>query len=140
MAEAILRHVGGDRFEAFSAGSHPAGFVHDLALDALAALQIPVGEPVSKGWNEFADKPTEVVITVCDAAAAEPCPVFPSATIRAHWSMPDPVFHPGSDQERLAFAVAVAQRLQAKIEGLVALDWSAPAKEIEQRLQFLGEI
>lgn len=140
MAEAILRQIGGDRFEALSAGSKPAGFIHPLALDALAALQVPVGDPVSKSWDEFADKPIDVVVTVCDAAAAEACPVFPGAALRAHWSLPDPVYHPGTDEERLAFAIAVAQRLRAKIEGLVALDWSAQPKELQRRLQFLGEI
>jgi protein-tyrosine-phosphatase len=140
MAEAILRQIGGDRFEALSAGSRPAGFIHPLALGALAALQVPVGDPVSKSWVEFADKPVEVVVTVCDATAAEVCPVFPGAALRAHWSLPDPVFHPGTDEERAAFAIAVAQRLRAKIEGLVALNWSAPPKELQRRLQFLGEI
>ncbi len=140
MAEAILRHIGGDRFEALSAGSKPAGFVHGLATDALAALDIPFGEPVSKSWHDFVDKPMDVVISLCDAAAAEPCPAFPGAAIRAHWSLPDPVYHPGSDQERAAFAIAVAIRLRSKIEGLATLDWSAPATDIEQRLRFLGEI
>ena len=140
MAEAILRQIGGERFEAFSAGSKPAGFIHPLALDALAALQVPVGDSVSKSWDEFADQKLDVVLTVCDAAAAEPCPVMPNAGLRAHWSLPDPAYHPGSDAERLAFAVAIAQRLQTKIEGLVALDWSAPPAELERRLNFLGEI
>ncbi len=140
MAEAILRQVGGERFEVFSAGSKPAGFIHPLTLDALAALQVPYGNPISKGWNEFADTLFDAIITVCDAAAAEPCPVMPNAALRAHWSLPDPVYHPGSDAERLAFAIAIGQRLQAKIEGLVALDWSLPPAELERRLNFLGEI
>jgi protein-tyrosine-phosphatase len=140
MAEAILRQIGGDRFEALSAGSKPAGFIHPLAVEALAALQFSIDEPVSKSWDEFADKPVDVVVTVCDAAAAEACPVFPGAALRAHWSLPDPVYHPGTDKERLAFAIAVAKRLRAKIDGLVALDWSSPLKELQRRLQFLGEI
>jgi len=140
MGEAILRHLGGDRFEVFSAGSHPAGFVHPLAIDALAKLGVPITDGGSKSWNEFAETSMDVVITVCDAAAGEPCPVWVGAPLTAHWSLPDPVFQLGTDEERLAFTLRVAERLRAKIQGLVDLDWSSKPEQLRRRLEFLGEI
>jgi len=140
MAEAILRHMGGKRFEALSAGSHPAGFVHPLAIDALRRLNVPLADQTSKSWDSFVGRPVDAVITVCDAAAAQACPVFPGSPISVHWSLPDPVYHPGTDEERLAFALSVAERLRTKIAGLVQLDWSAGRPELKRRLEFLGEI
>ncbi len=140
MAEAILRHLGGDRFEALSAGSYPAGFVHPLALEAMRRMNIPVTDPASKSWNEFATTRLDVVITVCDSAAAETCPIWPGAPIMAHWSLPDPAFHSGAEEERIEFTMRVARRLYAKIEGLVNLDWRVSKTEIEERLRYLGEI
>lgn len=140
MAEAILRHVGGDRFEALSAGSHPAGFIHALAEIAMERMGISLDGQTSKSWDEFVGTPIDAAITLCDAAAAIPCPNFPGAPVRAHWSTPDPSQQPGTDEQRAAYALLIAQRLRTKIEGLVALDWESPRIEIEQRLRFLGEI
>lgn len=140
MAEAILRHLGGNRFEALSAGSHPAGFVHPLAIEALRRLNIPLGEPRSKSWDEFSHTDLDLVITVCDHAAAESCPQWPGRPIRVHWSLPDPAFQPGTADERLEFALRVARRLRGKIDRLVQFDWSAPSEQIEAHLAFLAEI
>ncbi len=140
MAEALLRHLGGDRFAAHSAGSHPAGFVHPLAVEAMRKLNVPFEQSTSKSWDEFAHVPMDVVITVCDAAARETCPNWPGDPIKAHWSLPDPVYHLGTDEERLAFAVLVAERVRTKIQAMVDLDWSADRAELQRRLAFLGEI
>lgn len=140
MAEATLRHLAGDRFEALSAGSHPAGFVHPLALAALDHLGIPVHNARSKSWNEFADRSVDVVITLCDDAAREACPAWPGDPIKVHWSMPDPVCHFGSEDERFEFALRVAERLRAKIEGLVQLDWSSDQAKLIEGLERLGRI
>jgi arsenate reductase len=140
MAEAMLTHWGGERSTACSAGSHPAGFVHPLAIAALGRLNVPLHDARSKSWNEFAESRLDAVITLCDAAASESCPVWPGAPISAHWSLPDPAFHPGSVPERVEFAVLVAQRLAAKVRGLVEIDWSKPREHVEERLRFLGEI
>jgi len=140
MAEAMLRQLGGDRFEALSAGSHPAGFIHPLAIDAMSRLNIPLASQTSKSWNEFFDTRLDVVVTLCDAAASEACPVWPGSPMTAHWSLPDPAFHPGTDDERLEFMLLIAERLRAKIAGLAALDWSSDRAELKQRLGFLGEI
>lgn len=140
MAEAMLHHLGGDRFEAHSAGSRPAGFVHPLAIESLHALGIPILFAESKSWDRYEGERFDAVITLCDSAATENCPVFPGSPLTAHWGLPDPVFHAGSDEERRVYALSVARRLQAKIEGLIALDWSAPQKVLKPQLDRLGEI
>jgi protein-tyrosine-phosphatase len=140
MAEAMLRHLGGGRFEAHSAGSKPAGFIHPLAVHALTVMRVPLGELESKSWNEFADKPIDIAITLCDSAAQEPCPNFSGTKFKVHWSIPDPAFHLGKVAECADFALLVAQRIRAKIEGLISIDWNAPSDEINKRLRFLGDI
>ncbi len=140
MAEALLRHLGGDRWEALSAGSHPAGFIHDLAIEAMTKLHVPLVDQRSKSWDEFANAELDVVLTLCDAAAGQTCPTWPEAALTAHWSLTDPAMHPGSADQRIALAVSVAKRLKTKIEGLVALDWSADRAAITERLKFLGDI
>jgi len=140
MAEALLRSLGGDRFEALSAGSHPAGFIHGLAIEAMARMNIDLDGHESKSWDTYAETPLDLVITVCDNAAGETCPTWPGSPLTAHWSLPDPAYHPGTDMDRIRFASRVAERLRMKIEGLIELDWSAPRPVIEERLRFLGEI
>lgn len=100
-----------------SAGSRPAGFVHPLALQVLRELNIPVDSLSSKHWSEVMDRQIDVCITLCDNASAE-CPTWPDSTALAHWSMPDPVFLQGTDEQRLAFCRTVAERLRG---GLAAL-------------------
>lgn len=129
MAEALLRHVGGDRFEAVSAGSHPAGYVHPLARTAMERLGVSVEGQDSKSWDVFADTAVDLVITLCDAAAAEPCPVWPGAPMTVHWPHPDPVALPGTDADRAVFADEVAARLKSKLERLVALDFAATPRD-----------
>jgi len=140
MAEAVLRHLGGECFEALSAGSHPAGFIHPLAIAAMSRLNIPLANQTSKSWSEFAETRLDAVVTLCDAAAAEACPVWPGGPVIAHWSLPDPAYHLGTEDERLEFALKIAERLRTKIAGLAALDWSSDRAELKQRLEFLGEI
>lgn len=140
MAEALLRHLAGDRFTALSAGSHPAGFVHVLAVDALRHLHIRLGTLESKSWDVFRDTHVDAVITLCDSAATVECPVWPGSPIVAHWSLSDPTLHPGAADERVNFAIAVATRLRHKVQAMIDLDWTLPRDQLEQRLQILGEI
>ena len=140
MAEAMLRHLGDDRFVAQSAGSKPAGFIHPLAVHALSTMHIPLSGLESKSWDDFANKHVDVAITLCDSAAAEACPNFPGTLYRVHWSLPDPAYHLGDHTQRADFAVLVAQRIRAKVEGLLAIDWSSSHIEIQKRLTFLGDI
>ncbi|MEO1001228.1 MAG: helix-turn-helix domain-containing protein, partial [Pseudomonadota bacterium] len=108
MAEAILEEAGEGRFRAFSAGSHPRGAPHPMALDLLALKGHDTGFARSKSWDEFAvpDAPEmDFVFTVCDRAAAETCPVWPGQPISANWGVPDPAAADGNEAERrVAFA------------------------------------
>ena len=140
MAEALLRHCGGDRFEAHSAGSHPAGYVHPLSIKALARMGIGIEGQTSKSWDAFATNSMDVVITVCDNAAKEICPVWPGQPLTAHWPLTDPAMRVGTDQELLAFTISIAERLRVKIEAIVRLDWTATPETLSERLNFLGEI
>jgi arsenate reductase len=108
LAEAILNRIGAPRFHAYSAGSHPKGEVNPHALDLLKRLDYDVSQFRSKPWDEFAaaDAPKlDFVITVCDSAAGEVCPIWPGQPVTAHWGMPDPAATEGSPSEiALAFA------------------------------------
>ncbi len=108
IAEAIMNRVGAERFQAYSAGSHPKGQVHPQALALLQRLDHPTEDLHSKPWDEFAtpDAPKlDFVITVCDSAAGEVCPLWPGQPMTAHWGMPDPAAVQGTDAEiALAFA------------------------------------
>jgi len=122
LAEAILRHLDSDNFLALSAGSHPAGYVHPLAIAAADALNMPIENQHSKSWIEYKDQPIDIVITVCDAAEAEVCPLWAGPSVVAHWPIADPVGFPGTQEERIAKAVTAGENIKAKLEQLVALD------------------
>ena len=141
MAEAILTHLGPDRFVAHSAGSSPAGFVHPLVEDALTLLGIPLHERArSKSWNEFENQRLDLVITVCDFAA-DLCPAWTRRSLVAHWPLPDPSFLPGTDEQRLEAAVRVAERLRLKIERLIALDFDhADEASLASQLEMIGQL
>ena len=141
MAEAILRHVDPVRFEALSAGSQSAGFVHPLVLAVLEEMHVPVIDQYSKSWNRFLHQRIDLLITVCDDAAEEVCPLWPDRPPTVHWPLPDPSFHPGSEDERLAMARRVAERLLLKIQRLAALDWqNHDAQDLRRELEAIGEL
>lgn len=123
MAESYLNHAGRGQFRAFSAGSFPKGAVHPLSLDTLREANIAVGEARSKSRDEFAEPGApemHLVITVCDNAAGEVCPIWPGAPAKAHWSFPDPAAAEGSDaQKREAFRRIFAD-IRKSIDALIA--------------------
>ena len=144
MAEAILNRAGNGLFRAFSAGSHPKGYVEPMALDLLRKAHLPTEQARSKGWEEFARpgvEPLDFVFTVCDTAAAEVCPVWPGQPMSAHWGVPDPATATGNEAERaLAFAEAF-RMLDARINIFVSL----PIKSIDRlslqhRLDEIGRV
>lgn len=124
MAEVILNELGGDRFLAYSAGSHPTGAVNPHAIAKLSGCGHDTTGLRSKSWDEFdkADAPSfDYVITVCDNAAKQACPVCIGSPKRAHWGIPDPAAVSGSDGEiRQAFNDAY-HRLTKQISGLLNL-------------------
>ena len=139
MAEALLHHLGRGRFRAFSAGSHPTGRVHPIALATLERNHLPTEEARSKGWDEFATPdapPLHFVFTVCDRAAQEMCPTWPGQPMTAHWGIADPAAVEGTDQEKeRAFNLAFRE-LAARIGiftslRIEALDQLALQREID---------
>jgi arsenate reductase len=118
MAEALLRHLAGDRYEALSAGAHPAGWVHPLALEALRELEIDAKSQYSKHILEFLPPegaPPDLVVSVCDSAARE-CPTFPGKVDRLHWPFFDPIYARGSEAERLAVFRRIRDQIRERIE------------------------
>jgi arsenate reductase len=124
LAEALIRHWGRGRFVGFSAGSHPKGQVHPMALEILAENHLPTAGMRSKSWTEFATPtapPLDFVFTVCDDAANEVCPVWPGQPMTAHWGIPDPAAVTGSDEDtRRAFRQAF-RALDARIKLFTSL-------------------
>jgi arsenate reductase len=103
LAEALVDHWGKGRFKGYSAGSFPKGAVHPLAIEALEKLDLPTDGLGSKSWNDFARPGAPVmdfVVTVCDQAAGELCPVRPGNPVTAHWGVPDPAAMRGTETEQ----------------------------------------
>ena len=124
MAEALLNFWGRGRFQAFSAGSHPRGSVHPLALDALRRNRLAVDDLRSKSWDEFVTPdapPLDFVFTVCDNAAAEVCPIWPGQPLTVHWGILDPAAVEGSDDEKLRAFNRAYRELDARIKIFTSL-------------------
>ena len=142
MAEAIINTLGAGRFVAHSAGSQPAGRVHPLALEKLSAIGYPTAQLRSKSWDEFAatDAPQmDFIITVCDNAAGETCPLWPGQPISAHWGFPDPAAVQGSAAEQRAAFEQVFQRITQRVRLLLDLPLaSLDALAIRRELQNIG--
>ena len=142
MAEALLNTMGAGRFTAYSAGSHPTGRVNPYATEQVRSLGCPVESLRSKSWDEFArpDAPVmDFIVTVCDNAAGEVCPVWPGKPVTAHWGFPDPAAVTGTEEEkRAAFA-----RTMHQIRNRVQLFMSLPLETldrmaVESRMRALG--
>ena len=124
MAEALLGVLGNGRFVAYSAGSHPAGTVQPLAAELATQLGYPADQLRSKSWDEYAvpGAPTmDFIITVCDNAAEEMCPIWPGQPIAAHWDVADPAAVIGSEDVRRAAFCAAFAILRRRVELLIAL-------------------
>lgn len=124
MAECLLRRLGHGRFACFSAGSRPTGNIHPRAISLLRREGHDVGGLRSKSWDEFAGNGApelDMVITVCDSAAGETCPVWFGAPVTGHWGFPDPPAFTGDDEQvELGFA-EVYDRIAARVERFVGL-------------------
>lgn len=127
MAEAYMNKSGAPRWRAYSAGSKPAGRPNPFALETLAAHAISAPGARSKSWDEFAAAgapPLDAVVTVCDNAAGEACPVFfapgGAAPRRLHWSFPDPAAATGTDADKRAAFETVFAGIRARIDAFLA--------------------
>jgi arsenate reductase len=124
MAEALINALSGGRHRGYSAGSQPKAEPHPLALQTLARHRHAVDGLASKSWDVFAEPGApeiDAVITVCDSAAAEACPVWPAAPATAHWGLPDPAAIEDPDAARAAFEETY-RALRTRIEAVLAAD------------------
>ena len=142
LAEALINHWGRGKFRGFSAGSHPKGKVHPIALELLKHMKLPVEGLRSKDWDEYALATAprlDFVFTVCDKAAAESCPVWPGQPMTAHWGVPDPAAVQGTDTEQwLAFREAF-RVLENRIKVFVSLPIASLDRlKLKQRLDEIG--
>jgi arsenate reductase len=118
MAEAWFNHLGSERLQAFSAGTHPSGYVHPLAIEAMAEVGLPLNNAKSKSLRLYLDEPFDYVVTVCDAAARA-CPTFPGKATRLHWPFDDPSRTIGGENARLAAFRGLRDQMRTRIEAFL---------------------
>lgn len=138
MAEAILNQLGAGKFRAYSAGSFPAGKVNPFALELLKKKGLPADGCRSKSWDEFARggaPEMDFIITVCDNAAGETCPVWPGHPATAHWGFEDPAAFTGPDAGKRRLFERVFQEISARIRLFLAL----PLDKVD-RMSLLNEL
>ena len=144
MAEALVNNlaVGQGKFRGFSAGSYPKGQPHPLALKLLQENRLPTDGLRSKSWDEFAqpDAPRlDFVFTVCDQAAAEPCPLWPGQPMTAHWGVPDPAAVEGTDDQKWRAFKDAFHQLKRRIDLLAALPLDKlSGLSLQQQLHDIG--
>lgn len=140
LGEALINHLGAGRLKAWSAGSHPVGQVNPHALATLARHGLPVEGYASKSWDALAETPFDLLISVCDSAAGEACPVYLGPVARGHWGLPDPAHVTGTpaeieaafEQTYIALERRIQQLLALPLESLSRTELSAAAQRIGQ--------
>jgi arsenate reductase len=142
LAEALFNTLGAGRFKAYSAGSHPTGRVNPLAIEQVKALGYLVDELRSKSWDEFAraDSPQmDFIVTVCDNAAGEVCPLWPGQPVTAHWGFPDPAAVVGTDEEKRAAFATTLRQIRNRVQLFLSLPLeSLDRMAIESRMKAIG--
>ena len=143
LAEAHLNHIGKGRFIAYSAGSHPSGSINPMTIQILRQTGYAVDGLRSKGWDEFAVPGAprmDFVITVCDSAAGEVCPVWPGQPMTAHWGFEDPSQAKGTEEERRRVFQRVSQQITERIRLFLSLPMEKlDALSLQQRLKDIGK-
>ena len=143
LAESLLNQRGEGRFVGHSAGSHPKGEVHPLAIDLLRDMKVRTEGLRSKSWDEFAAPgapPIDFVFTVCDNAAGETCPIWPGQPMTAHWGIADPAAVQGSPQERRAAFRKAFIELDSRIKMFASLPIRALERaRLQERLNAIGQ-
>jgi arsenate reductase len=144
LAESLLNHWGAGKFRACSAGSFPTGRVNPLALELLAHMKIPAEGARSKSWDEFAAAGVvefDFVITVCDKAAGEICPIWPGQPITAHWGVEDPAAATGTDAQKMLAFRAAFRALEHRIRIFVNLPLASLDRlRIKRELDRIGTV
>jgi protein-tyrosine-phosphatase len=144
LGECLINRWGEGRFRGFSAGSHPKGYVHPMALELLRQLDLDASGVRSKDWAEFAEPGApwmDFVFTVCDKAAAEVCPIWPGQPITAHWGVPDPAAVEGDDLTRLTAFRTAFRELENRIKLFVSLPVSGLDRlKLKRELDRIGQV
>ena len=143
LGEALFNTLGAGRFRAYSAGSHPTGRVNPFAIEEARAMGYPVEGLRSKSWEEFAQPGSpqmDFIVTVCDKAAGEMCPLWPGQPVTAHWGFPDPAAVEGTDEEkRAAFALTLRQ-MRTRVQLFLSLPLDTLDRmAIENRMRAIGQ-
>ena len=139
IAEAVTNHVGGDRLQARSAGSQPSGEVHPLSIKYLREAGIPTDDLCSQSWDDHEKWAPDVVITVCDQAAGEQCPVWFGRSLKVHWGLADPSRLEGSEEDVAAAFRQTIATLGERVEQVLARDLETmTSQELAALFQRLG--
>jgi len=143
MGEALFNTLGAGRFRAYSAGSHPSGRVNPFAIEQVKALGYPVETLRSKSWDEFAAPGApelDFVITVCDNAAGEVCPLWPGQPITAHWGFPDPAAAEGTDEQKRTIFAQTLRHMRNRVQLFLSLPLEAlDHLAIEKKMRAIGQ-
>ena len=144
LGEALFNTMGAGRFQAFSAGSHPSGRVNPFAVEQVRELGYPVDNLRSKSWDEFAlpgAPEMDFVVTVCDNAAGEVCPLWPGQPVTAHWGFPDPAAVVGTDEEKRAAFAQTLRQIRTRVQLFLSLPLETLDRmAIENRMRDLGKL
>jgi arsenate reductase len=143
MAEALFNTMGAGRFQAYSAGSHPTGRVNPFALELVRELGYPLENLRSKSWDEFAAPGAprmDFVVTVCDNAAGEVCPLWPGQPVTAHWGFPDPAAAGGTDEEKRAVFALTLRQMRNRVQLFLSLPLETLDRmAIETKIRAIGQ-
>ncbi|WP_026375271.1 arsenate reductase ArsC [Aestuariibacter salexigens] len=139
LSEAITNHVSQGAIIAKSAGSQPSGQVHPLSIHYLQEAGIPVAGLQSQSWDEFEDFAPDVVVTVCDSAAGEACPVWFGNTVKVHWGLSDPSKIEGSEEQKADGFRACIAEITERVNKLMPLaNQAMTAQQLREALAALG--
>jgi len=143
IGEALFNTMGAGRFKAYSAGSHPTGKVNPFAIGLVQELGYPVENLRSKSWDEFAAPGApelDFVVTVCDKAAGEMCPLWPGQPVTAHWGFPDPAAVEGTDEEKRSAFAGTLRQMRNRVQLFLSLPLETLNRlAIENRMRAIGK-
>lgn len=141
MCEALFNYYGQGRIQAFSAGSHPIGRINLGALATLERHGLPTQGYQSQSWADFEHQPMDVVITVCDNAHGEICPVYLNSAVRAHWGVSDPGHVEGSEEEKIAAFERAFATLKLRVKTMLELPLETMTHEaLTEQLNQIGQL
>jgi arsenate reductase len=141
LSEGLFSHLAPEGITAVSSGSFPGGRLNPRAVSTLQGLGVDTANLYSKGSEVFSEAPPDVVITVCDKAGGEPCPVFFGSAVKSHWGLADPSEAKGTDSEVQAAFDATVARIRKRIEAFLSLDHALlTAAQLKRELDRIGDL